>query len=465
MSTTAEAQSAHRSPMTLPLSDIADKPVEQVGGKGLGLGRLIRGGMPVPAGFVVTAAAYRYSVARAGLNGAINAVLRDVTDLESATRASTAIQSLFDTLELPDDVAGAVCDGYRALGDRAPVAVRSSASAEDLAEASFAGQQETYLWVQDQSNVLRSLTQCWASLFTTRAILYRSRLCPEPSDLAMAVVIQRMVQADAAGVLMTLEPVTGDNGIICIEAGLGLGEGVVRGDVQVDRYRIRKSDMCTEHSAIAAKLHAYRFDPACNAVVLGNVDPRIAHSPCLSHNDIQRLVLLALDTERAFGMPVDIEWAIDENGQIHLLQARPETVWSQRPGPTVAGAHLPTPTEHALSGTSDGAYLTGIGASTGTVEGIVRVVVEPSGDLQPGEILVVPVTDPTWVSLMIDSSAVVVDSGGVLSHAAIIARELSIPCVVNTQLGTQILRTGDRVKVDGQAGTVELLERTATASG
>jgi pyruvate,water dikinase len=333
--TTASIRRAR--PFVLALSDCLHTPTRQVGGKALGLGRLIGEGLPVPGGFVVTADAFRHCVRTAGLTDRIARIVSSATDRPSAESAAREVADLFGTSLLTEEVTAEIGSQYRALGcgpgaagERVPVAVRSSATAEDLADASFAGQQDTYLWVIGEREVAAHLVRCWASLFTPRAIQYRRRLDMDQSDLAMAVVVQRMVDAEAAGVLMTLEPVTGDRDTIYLEATYGLGEGVVRGDVGVDRWWVHKPTLTAIRTEIESKTHAHRVDTASGEVRLTEIPLTKQRQPCLDDAAVLEVAGLGRLVEQAFGIPMDIEWAIDNAGEVQLLQARPETVWSRR---------------------------------------------------------------------------------------------------------------------------------------
>ena len=252
----------------LPLAACADADVSEVGGKATGLGRLLAEGLNVPDGFVVTTDAYRRCTGT--IAPEINRVLAGGCDLPSDEDAAQRIAALFAAEILDGDVAATIAEAYRALSgtEDAPVAVRSSATAEDAADASYAGQQDTYLWVRGAEEVIGKVVDCWASLFSARAIGYRSRVDAAGPALAMAVVIQEMVPAEAAGVMMTLEPVCGDRSLIYLESAYGLGESVVAGEVSPDRFTIAKHDLSIQRETIGSKDKAYRFDPETGDVRL-----------------------------------------------------------------------------------------------------------------------------------------------------------------------------------------------------
>ena len=339
----------------------AGAPVTEIGGKAAGLTALVSRGYPVPDGFVVVTDAYRRAIEANGLQAKITRILAREPSAAALHDASAALRALFDELTLPADIATSITGAYEHLvaGHPGAVAVRSSATAEDLAEASFAGQQETYLWVSGAQSVLRHVVQCWASLFTPQAIAYRAQLGMGAADLAMGVVVQRMVPARSAGVLMTLDPVNGDRSRTYIEAAYGLGEGVVRGDVAVDRFWVNKSSAEVD-TCIARKDFAHRFDPGTQSVRLLSVDPLDAQRPALSDEEARALADLALRIEADFARPMDIEWAVDEDRQIFLLQARAETVWSRRTADDAdAAPELETPDWASLDDEWDPLHSTG----------------------------------------------------------------------------------------------------------
>lgn len=318
----------------LPLELCSPERAAQVGGKTKGLHALIELGLPVPAGFAVTADAYLAAIEANGVEDLIRDVLaRDVPDADK----SAAILELFTAVELPTELAAAIDEAYATLG-AGPVAVRSSGIAEDTAAASFAGQHDTYLWVTGADAVRENVLRCWASLYNAGAIGYRARFDIDPRDVAMGVVVQRMVPAVAGGVMMTLEPVTGDRDLIYVESAHGLGEGVVVGDVMSDQYWIDKASLTLARSSISEQSAQHAFDAATGGVTLQEMDPALGASPSLSDETAVALATLGRDIEKAFAAPMDVEWALSPEGELLLLQARPETVWSNRPVPTAEAA-------------------------------------------------------------------------------------------------------------------------------
>lgn len=327
------------------LDECAGDHARLVGGKAVGLGSLLRQGLQVPAGFVVTTEAYRRFVRARGLEREIEGVLREATTPEAQAEASARLRSLFDAAEPDEDLAGEIRSAYLRLGDEEPVAVRSSATSEDTAEASFAGQQDTYLWIRGPEAVVRNVVRCWGSLFTPQAIAYRARLGIPALEVAMGVVVQRMVAAEAAGVMLTLDPLTGDRSQITIEASFGLGVAVVGGEVTPDRYAVDKVTFELRSREVVPKPIAYRFDPRTGTVRAVEVPPGERNLPALTDPEVVEVAGLGKRVERALGAPQDIEWAIGPGRggrrEVFLLQTRPETVWSRREARPIASPEEP----------------------------------------------------------------------------------------------------------------------------
>jgi phosphoenolpyruvate synthase/pyruvate phosphate dikinase len=322
---------------------------ERVGGKALGLGALSRQQLRVPPGFAVTTDAYRECVVNTGLQGEIARLLVGADEPEAQVAASDAIRLLFEgeCLDrcLRSAVAGEILSAYDTLcagvrgvpgndSEEAAVAVRSSATAEDTADASFAGQQESYLWIQGAAAVAHHVTRCWGSLFTPQAISYRARLGIPLEGLAMGVVVQQMVPAESAGVMITLDPITGDRSQISIESSFGLGLAVVGGEVNPDRFSVDKVMLTLRSQHLSAKHAAYRHDPDAGGVVLVDVPEAEQSLPSLTLDEVLEVAALGKKVERSMGAPQDIEWAVAPGAsgrrEVFLLQTRPETVWSQR---------------------------------------------------------------------------------------------------------------------------------------
>ena len=330
---------------TLTFESIGKEDHACVGGKCASLGEMTRAGVAVPPGYAVTTEAYRAMLDETGLRGEIEAQVAriDFDDVEALERAAQAIQIRFRSHHLPAAVDRAIRDGYAAIGDGTPVAVRSSATAEDLPDASFAGQQDTYLWVMGADDVVEHVRDCWASLFTARAMKYRHDNQLGQIELLMSVAVQRMVNARAAGVAMTLDPLNGDRTKIVIDASYGLGELVVSGIVTPDNYTVEKVLMEVVDRKIADKHLELVPDAAAAATLEREVEAARREVQCLTEAEIIAVAKLAKELERQNGCPQDLEWAIDadlpEGENLLALQARPETVWSQKTSETPKPAY------------------------------------------------------------------------------------------------------------------------------
>jgi pyruvate,water dikinase len=318
----------------LDLAGAASEPVARIGGKAAGLARLVSLGHAVPPGFVVTTEAHRGWMRDQDVEAKVAELAAAGGGYGARVAASDAIDALFAAAELVDEdidrAYGAVAGG----GDDVPVAVRSSATAEDLADASFAGQQETYLPVIGRDAVRRHVVRCWASLYSPQAIEYRRRLQIPAGDLAMAVVVQRLVPAEAAGVLFTIDPLSGDPSQITIEACHGLGLPIVGGELTPDRYSVDKVSFELRSRTVARKPFADRYDAATGRLERADLDAAAGSAPAVSDDEVVALAALGKRVEQAFGRAMDIEWAIGPGAEgprrVHLLQARPETVRSNR---------------------------------------------------------------------------------------------------------------------------------------
>jgi pyruvate, water dikinase len=322
----------------LPDISIEDQPA--VGGKGASLGELIRAGVPVPPGLVVTTAAFSRAMAVIDPDHTLRNLLDRVppADDRTAGRVASKLREQVLGAPLPDDLHAEVAQHYRELGsageDDPPVAVRSSATGEDSLGASFAGLQDTFLWVRGADDVLARIRACWASLYSMPSVTYRRhRRLPE-ADMAMAVVVQRMVDPRCSGVLFTSSPVTGDRSVVAVEASWGLGSAVVGGEVTPDSYTISKvtGEILRRH--VSAKLRQHRVDDSGRSVTAEDVPAELQSEPCLTDEQLRRLLVIGQQVEEHYGTPQDIEWAISAQpvgGQdILLLQSRPETVWANR---------------------------------------------------------------------------------------------------------------------------------------
>ncbi len=430
--------------------DIDKGDVDSVGGKGANLGELTRAGIRVPPGFVVSAETYFSFLRSAGIEPAIRDALRglDHDDSASLQRASDAIKDAILRAPMPPAIAGEIGEAYGELGE-GPVAVRSSSTAEDLPEASFAGQQSTFLNVIGGDNVVHAVQACWASLFEARAIFYRAVAGFDHLSAGIAVPVQRMVQSERSGVMFTIEPVTSDRTKIVVEAIVGLGEGIVSGEVTPDLYIVRKVGLEIESREIADQPRQIvrNMDSTgahANANIWVGVPDQLRKTQKLSDDEIRELAAIGAKVEQHYGWPQDIEWAWAD-GQFYLVQARPVT--------TVREA--PPEAEEAAKETAR-VILSGSPASPGVSTGRVRVISDPSqiNQVSKGDVLVAEMTTPDFVPGMKRAVAIVTDRGGRTCHAAIVSRELGLPCVVGTNTATRDLKTGQLVSVDGSAGLV-----------
>jgi pyruvate,water dikinase len=318
-------------------ADVRLPDVAAVGGKGANLGELTRAGQRVPAGFVVTTAAFVAAMATVDPDGGDRARIArlDPRDIDLVARWTADLRDRVAQVALPDAVSGAVLDGYRELDG--PVAIRSSATGEDSAEASFAGLQDTYLWVLGEQHVLASLRRCWASLYNAESVTYRLRR--RRSEEQMAVVVQRMVDPRSAGVMFTRSPLTGDRSVVAIEAVWGLGSALVGGGVTPDRFVVNKVTGEVVQRVVSSKARRHRLDPAGSGVLDDEVPADLRAACCLTDGDVAALVAIAKRVEEHYGAAQDIEWAITPDGDVFVLQSRPETVWAQRDAVPVAPSH------------------------------------------------------------------------------------------------------------------------------
>jgi phosphoenolpyruvate synthase/pyruvate phosphate dikinase len=334
-------------------ADVGLADVPTVGGKGASLGELLRVGIRVPDGFVVTTAAFRSAVPSMDLGSRV-AGLDPAGDVSAVC---AELRARVEAAPLLSDVAEAVTAGYARLcaesGDeRLPVAVRSSATSEDSAEASFAGLQDTYLWVRGADAVLQHVRRCWASLYSVESVTYRLRRGIPEDDLAMAVVVQRMVDSRSSGVLFTRSPLTGDRSVVSIDASWGLGSAVVSGDVTPDSFVVNKVTGEVARRTVATKTRWHQPDPGGSGVVETDVPQQLQDVPSLSDAEIAELVAVARRVEAHYGTPQDIEWAVSRSApagaNVFLLQSRPETVWAEKDRARVA-APTARPFDHVIN--------------------------------------------------------------------------------------------------------------------
>jgi pyruvate,water dikinase len=451
--------------VVIPFERLGMHDVETVGGKNASIGEMIaslsRLGVKVPGGFATTAAAYRATLAHEGLDERIRAELADlnVDDVVKLAEVGARIRGWILAAPLPPALEQAVREGYRGFGKDAAVAVRSSATAEDLPEASFAGQQETFLNVQGEDAVLEAMRHVFASLFNDRAIAYRVHQGFDHSQVALSAGIQKMVRSDlgASGVMFTLDTDSGFRDVVFVTASYGLGETVVQGAVNPDEFYLYKPALRAGRRSVlrrnlGAKAIKMVYGEPSSKDRVRTVDVPMADRQrfCLDEQDLVTLAKQALIIEEHYGRPMDIEWGKDgSTGEIYILQARPETVQS-RTGRTIQRYTLSKRSKVLAEGRSIGQR---IGA------GPARVISDVSqmARVQPGDVLVADMTDPDWEPVMKRASAIVTNRGGRTCHAAIIARELGIPAVVGCGDATTTIREGMAVTVscaEGDTGFV-----------
>lgn len=418
--------------------DITHADVAHVGGKGANLGEMTRAGLPVPPGFVVTASAFLSFLDEAGIRERLRELFLavDPDDAERLAASSREMRELVQGSAVPQRLVDEILGAHDRLGSTVGVAVRSSATSEDTASTSFAGMHETFTNVS-RERLIERVKDCWASAYGQRVLAYR-RAQGMDEEPTLAVVVQKMVASARSGVMFTADPSSGDVSKIIVEAAFGLGEVVVGGQVEPDTYSLSKTGPRLLETRIGYKPFKIERGP-------DGEDRRVdlseeeAGRRVLTDDEVLLLARMALKVEEHYQKPQDMEWA-EEAGEWYLVQTRPIT--------TLGGAHA--------SSTVGELLVSGLGASPGTASGRVRVLSRPEegGQLIDGEVLVAVMTSPDWVPAIRRAAALVTDSGGMTCHAAIVGRELGIPCVVGTRTATKILRNGELVTVDGAKGRV-----------
>ena len=454
-----------RKALVLWFENLRKTDIPLVGGKNASLGEMINAGMPVPPGFAVTAYAYEKFLKQTRIAKKIYKIIKetitDPNDPKQYDAASKKIRKLIEKTSMPTKIANSIKAAYKELNKRfnlkdVLVAVRSSATAEDLPDASFAGQQETYLNVKDPNELLEKVVKCWSSLYTPRAIFYRNEKGFAHEQVFISVGVQKMVNSRAAGVMFTINPVTGKTDEIVIEGNYGLGETVVSGAVNPDDFVVDKNTLKIKERRIARKTVQYIRDPNTGETVHLDVPNDKQKEPCINEAEILKLAELAKQIEQHYGKAQDIEWAIDKDlsfpKDVFIVQSRPETVWSAKTTDTSTQIEEKKPEEElkvVAKGLAAGKRGYGVGVAK-----VVFTPDEATKAMQKGNILVTDMTNPDFVPFMKIASAIVTDKGGITSHAAIVSRELSIPCVVGTENATQVMKTGQEYTVDSQNGVI-----------
>ena len=426
-------------------NEVGKGDVGLVGGKGANLGEMTQAGIPVPPGFIVTSHAYFDFLKEAKLEEEIRRVLEPLNpdDSKQLQDISARVKQIISNAKMPEELAQEIKSSYKKMGDGF-VAVRSSATAEDLPEASFAGQQRTFLNVIGADDVVRAVQECWASLFEARAIFYRVEQKFDHFKVGIAVPVQRMVQSEVSGVMFTLEPISNDRSKITIEAVIGLGEMIVSGDVTPDTYLVNKEDYTVVKKEIAKqewKLIKSGEGKGEDINVKIPLTPAEQASQKIPDEDIVELAKIGNHLEQHYKFPQDVEWA-KEHGKIYIVQTRPVTTTKER---------LDVITEIDAP-----ILLSGAPASPGIANGPVKIVPDASqiDKVMDGDILVAEMTTPDFVPAMKRAAAIVTDRGGRTAHAAIVSRELGIPCIVGTGKAMATLKDGQIITVDGSRGNV-----------
>jgi len=443
--------------------DEVDKhDISSVGGKGANLGEMTRAGFPIPFGFVVTSKAYFYFLEKQKIKQEIESILKhlNANDPTSLHQTSKQINALILKTPMPEVIANQVAESYEkiyekekksrqitaklrhrfhAAYDPALVAVRSSATAEDLPDASFAGQQETYLNVKGETNLLHKVRECWASLFTERAIFYREEKKFNHFKVGLAAVVQRMVQSDKSGIMFTVDPVTNDKKTIIIEAVYGLGEYIVQGKVTPDQYLVDKKTLQITKKKVGFQNLKFVKAGVANKEV--KLDRKHGATQKLSKIEIQTIAKLGKQIEKHYFFPQDLEWAIEGN-DFFIVQSRPITTLSGKADQTMSVSQEP--------------YLKGDPASPGVATGTVVLITSTSqiGKVKSGDILLASATNPDYVPAMKKAAAIITEHGGRTSHAAIVSRELGIACVVGVEDALKKIKPGDVLTVNGTNGFI-----------
>ena len=441
------------------LEDIRKDDIHLVGGKCANLGELTAKGVRVPPGFAVTASAFRHFLDETKIEEVIHKTLRNSNgskDPKMYEDASQEIRKIIESVPMPGDIADEVRKAYQELckktgTEKVLVAVRSSATGEDLPDASFAGQQDTYLNVKGEDQLVHYVQKCWSSLYTPRAIFYREEKGFPHEKVLISVGVQKMVESICSGVIFTLDPVNGDPSKIVIEATWGLGEALVAGHVSPDRFIVDKGTLQIVHKEIVPKTLEHVPNRERGLTVQRDVPQERRNIASLSDAEAVELAKIARDIEDHYGTAQDIEFALEQDrsgNAVYIVQSRPETFWSRMKAPI---------RDSALHMIDRIMVVQGLPASPGLHAGRAKIIAMPqeAGRLMKDkDILVTRMTNPDWVPYMKIAGAIVTDDGGTTCHAAIVSREMGIPCIVGARNATKLLQTGQEYTVDAKAGVV-----------
>ncbi len=440
------------------LGEVGKDDVDRVGGKNASLGEMIdKVDVPVPPGFAVTSEGYDFFLWKAGIRDEIRQVIEktDIDNIKELIEGGKKIREIIRNSELPRELREEIKEEYRKLGERTGsdkplVAVRSSATAEDLPTASFAGQQETYLNISGKEDLMDAIRNCMASLFTDRAIHYREERNFNHFKVKLSVGVQKMVDAVCSGIMFTIDPDSGYEKILHIDGSWGLGEMVVGGRVNPDRYSYFKPTESLVSRDLGEKAEEMVWENMETKVK--DVEEERRKKYVLSEGEVEYLSKHGILIEKHYGRPMDIEWAKDrDTGKIYILQARPETVHSQKKGGVLRTYRLEEEGRVLCRGQAIGRKI-----SSGNVNVIMDS--EEIEDFEEGQVLVTDMTDPDWEPIMKKASAIVTERGGATSHAAIVSRELGIAAVVGTKNASDVLETGQEATVDCSGGQGRILE-------
>ena len=430
------------------IANLSMADAEEAGGKGANVGGMVRANLPVPLGLVVLRDSYLESMSASGVADELNAAHREAMlhagDPGRFEEMCAAMKALVHKAGMSEEVRERILAAYRTMGPDCFVAVRSSATGEDGADASFAGMNETYTNIRGEADLIDAVQNCWASLFGPRVVAYRASR-GFSADPAMAVVVQQMIASERSGVAFTADPTTDATDRVVVEGAFGQGEVVVSGSVEPDTYVVAKENGEILSRRIGFKSFKIVRGPDGKDQRV-ELDEAQAEAVVLSDDEVREIADIAVRSERHAGSPQDTEWAI-AGGKTYIVQTRPIT--------TLSRAGSPAAEKHEV-------LVQGLPAVPGAASGVVRVLedVSEGGRLQDGEVLVAKMTNPDWLPTMRRASALVTDTGGMTCHAAIVARELKVPCIVGARTATKDLTDGMVVTVDGTHGRV-LAGRTA----
>ena len=470
-------------PAVIWFKDLRKEDVPIAGGKGANLGEMTSAGFPVPPGFVITAQTYKNFIESADIKEDIDDLLKNlnVNDTEQLNAASRAIETMIRSAKISEQVSNEIIEAYNKLsegsiviaGSEAEVgefvAVRSSATAEDLPGASFAGQQKTLLNVKGKTELINAVKECWASLFEPRAIFYRKEKGFDSDKVLISVIVQKMVDSDKSGVMFTVDPVTNDRNKISIDAAWGLGEAVVSGQVTPDHYSVDKNSLVVLSKSVSEKTFMYTRDIETGKTKKVTLSEETARKQVLTDDEIKKLAEFGKKIEEHYNFPQDIEWAI-EDSEIFIVQSRPittlketkeipedvEDVIGNDNARTLESPSVSEKVSEESPKIEKEPIVKGLEASPGVGIGKVKLVKDASeiSKVEKGDVLVTQMTSPDFVPAMERAVAIVTDEGGITSHAAIVSRELGVPCIVGTENATSVLSEGQVVTVDANKGVV-----------